>query len=105
MINIIGSFPPEVQEAFMIGSPMLLAHILLVMIVVVWPLSEWMWSYPRSVRQINAGVRGARLHLYRNILITQWGFTACVVVLWVARGRPWSALMLGSSTPLRLAIG
>jgi membrane protease YdiL (CAAX protease family) len=93
------------QEALVSGSSTTLDHILLVMFVVVWPLAEWLWFYPRSVRAIRAGVPGARIRLYRNILVPEWGFTACVVALWVSRGRPWSALMFGSSTPLRLGIG
>ena len=48
---------------------------------------------------------GARGRLYRNILLPEWGFTACVIALWAAQGRSWSALRLGAGTPLRLGIG
>jgi len=87
------------------APPTIPDHILLVMFALVWPLTEWLWFFPRSVRAINAGIPGARMRLYRNILLPEWGFTACVIALWAARGRPWSALMLGSTTPLRLGIG
>ncbi len=88
----------------MIGSHVLLDHILLVMITVVWPVAEWRWYYPLSVRAIAAGVPGARARLYRNSVAPQWVFSACIAALWVVRGRPWSLLMLGPSTPLRLGI-
>lgn len=31
-------------------------------------------------------------------------FSACILELWAFRGRPWAALLLGPSTPLRLGI-
>jgi hypothetical protein len=89
----------------MAGSHTLLDHVLLVLIVLVWPLAEWLFYYPRSVRAIRSGVVGARGRLYRNILLPEWGFTACVIALWAAQGRSWSALRLGAGTPLRLGIG
>jgi uncharacterized protein len=86
------------------GSHVMLDHILLVMITVVWPVAEWRWYYPKSVRAIAADVPGARARLYRNSVAPQWVFSACIVALWLFRGRPWSWLMLGASTPLRLGI-
>jgi len=88
----------------MTGSHVLLDHILLILITVVWPVAEWRWYYPRSVRAITAGVPGARARLYRNCVAPQWIFTACIIVLWAVRGRPWTALLLGPGTPLRLGI-
>ena len=88
----------------MTGSHILIDHILLVMITLVWPVAEWRWYYPLSVRAIAAGVPGARARLYRNSVLPQWMFSACIVALWASRGRPWAALMLGASTPLRLGI-
>ncbi len=88
----------------MTGSHVLLDHILLVMIALVWPLAEWRWYYPRSVRAIEAGNPGARARLYRNSVAPQWVFTACVICLWAFRARPWALLLLGPSTPLRLGI-
>lgn len=89
----------------MMASHVALDHILFALIFIAWPLAEWLWYYPRSVRSIEAGVAGARARIYRNILLSEWGFTACVICLWAARGRPWSALRLGFVTPLRLAMG
>jgi hypothetical protein len=89
----------------MMASHVTLDHILFAAIFVAWPLAEWLWYYPRSVRSVEAGVAGARARIYRNILVPEWGFTACVIGLWAARGRSWSALRLGFATPLRLAVG
>jgi membrane protease YdiL (CAAX protease family) len=86
------------------GSHILLDHILLVLVTLVWPVAEWRWYYPRSVRAIAAGVPSARARLYRNSVVPQWVFSGCIIALWVFRARPWTALLLGSSTPLRLGI-
>jgi membrane protease YdiL (CAAX protease family) len=88
----------------MTGSHILLDHILLVMIALVWPVAEWRWYYPGSVRAIGAGIPGARARLYRNSVAPQWIFSACVICLWAIRARPWALLMLGPSTPLRLGL-
>ncbi len=88
----------------MTGPHNLLDHILLIMITVVWPVAEWLWYYPRSVRAIAAGVPAARARLYRNSIVPQWVLSACIIALWVIRGRPWAALLLGPSTLLRLGI-
>jgi membrane protease YdiL (CAAX protease family) len=42
--------------------------------------------------------------LYRNSIVPQWVLSACIIALWVFRGRPWAALLLGPSTLLRLGI-
>jgi hypothetical protein len=70
----------------MTGSHVLLDHVLLVMIALVWPIAEWRGYYPRSVRAIAAGVPGARARLYRNCVVPQWAFSACIIALWVFRG-------------------
>jgi hypothetical protein len=82
-----------------------LDHILLVTITLIWPLAEWLWFYPRFAKAIEAGMPRARARLYCSILVPEWAFTACIAALWLWRGRSWGALMLGSSTPLRLGIG
>ena len=89
----------------MTGTHTALDHIFLVLITLVWPLVDWRWYFPRSVSAIAAGVSGARARMYRNIVLPEWGFTACIVTLWVYRGRSWAALLLGPSTSLRLGMG
>jgi len=39
--------------------------------------------------------RGSRLPSYSYLIIYQWAMTASIAALWVATGRPWSALLLG----------
>jgi len=85
--------------------PTTLDHLLVALIVLVWPLVEWRWYYRRSVRAVAAGVPGARLEIYRNIMLPSWAFTACVVGSWLMRARPWSALGLGAVGPRQVAIG
>lgn len=63
----------------MTGSHILLDHILLLMITLVWPVAEWRWYYPRSVRAIAAAIPGARARLYRNSVAPQWVFTAWII--------------------------
>jgi membrane protease YdiL (CAAX protease family) len=88
----------------MTGTHTLLDHMLLIVITMVWPVAEWRWYYPLSVRAIAAGVPGARARLYRNCVVPQWAFSAAVMALWFYRGRPWAALLLGPSTLIRLGI-
>ena len=88
----------------MTGMHAALDHVI-VPIVIAWSVIEWLWSYPRFVRAIRPGVPGARRSHYWSILVPEWLITAGLLVLWVIYRRPWSALLLGSSTPWRLGIG
>lgn len=67
-------------------------------------LFEWL-SWPRSVRAIKAHVPGARGRAYRSTIVALWLATLCVLGLWVAKARPWSALWLGAAAPWRLGAG
>ena len=66
---------------------------------------EWRSLYPRFVRAAALGVPGARLRYYAFQIAILWVQAAWVVALWIALGRPWAALLLGSSPLWRLAIG
>jgi len=50
-------------------------------------------------------VKNARTYLYAYLIALVWALAACVLALWFANGRPWSALLLGSLVPWRLAAG
>jgi CAAX protease family protein len=89
----------------MMAQPVALDHVFLVLMVVVWPVAEYFYFYPRAVRGIKSGVTGARAGLYVYLLVALWGFTACLAGLWVARGRSWDLLRLGAGPPIRLGIG
>lgn len=88
----------------MMASHVELDHVLFAAIAIVSPLVD-LWLYPMLVRASAAGVTGVRARAYVVNLLTAWGLTACVIGLWVARGRPWNALRLGFATPLRLGAG
>ena len=66
---------------------------------------EARWYWPRMVRRMKAGEPGARMRAYRNIVIYLWLGVAWVAALWIALGRPGSALLLGTPSAGRLAIG
>jgi hypothetical protein len=87
------------------NDPRVLFDHLLIGASVLASVGDWLWSYPRRVREIAAGVPGARARLYRDILVLEWGFAICVIGLWLARDRDFDALGMGASTPLRLGIG
>lgn len=77
----------------------------LLIVLVAATLFEWLWFWPRCVQAIRARVPGARGRFYRGEIITLWAVTLCVLALWIAKARPWSALWLGSAVPWRLGIG
>jgi membrane protease YdiL (CAAX protease family) len=74
-------------------------------VLVVGPLFEWLWYWPRCVQATQARVSGARLRFYRNTVIAEWIVTLSVLGLWEEKGRPWGALWFGTSSHLRLAFG
>lgn len=74
-------------------------------IILVAPIFDWQWYWPRCVRAIRARIPGARVRFYRTTVAAEWIVTLYVLGLWIAKGRPWSALRLASSSSLRLAIG
>jgi membrane protease YdiL (CAAX protease family) len=47
--------------------------------------------------------RGSRFPSYSYLIVYQWAMTASIAALWVATGRPWSALLLG--VPKRWGFG
>src|SRR5206468_12279906 len=106
ILNICsGGLMPIAQLGLAAGSPVALDHVFLVVLVLVSPLVDWLWLYPRLIRATTAGVPGARERFYFVALVMQWGFAVCAIALWAARGRSWAALGLGVGTPLKLGIG
>jgi len=69
------------------------------------PFVEWLWLWPRHVRAIAAGARGARAAYYWATIATEWIFTLYVLALWAVFGRPWDNLYLGGSPLFRLGSG
>jgi membrane protease YdiL (CAAX protease family) len=86
-------------------APVALDHVFFVALALLSPLVDRVWHYPRLVRATQAGHPRARSRFYVSGILTLWGLTACALALWIARGRGWSSLRLGSGTPLRLGLG
>lgn len=74
-------------------------------VILIGPIFEWLWYWPRFVRAIRARIPLARARFYRNIIIAKWVVTLYVLGLWIVTGRPFSATRLGLSSPLRLGAG
>jgi len=79
-------------------------YVVLVVILLA-AIFDWRWYWPRYVRSIRANMPGARMRMYRNVVVAEWVVTLYVLGLWVAKARPWSALWLGPVSPLRSGIG
>ncbi len=69
------------------------------------PLIEWRWNWPRYLRRLAAGFSGARLRYYRNIIAGEWLLAVVLLAVWAMWRRPWSSLWLGSPSGWRLAGG
>src|SRR5207247_186697 len=72
---------PTAQLGLAIGSPVALDHVFLAVLVLVSPLVDWLWLYPRLIRATTAGVPGARARFYLAAFLTQWGFAVCAIAL------------------------
>jgi hypothetical protein len=74
-------------------------------ILLLLPIVEWRWTWPRHLARLAAGAPDARLNFYRSLLLEEWIATAALVAWWMGTGRPWRALLLIPSSPTRFAIG
>lgn len=71
-------------------------------IVLIGPMIEGRWYWPRCVRAIRARTPGARMRFYGYTVAAKWVVTLYVLGLWTAQARAWSLLRLGSGGPWRL---
>lgn len=76
--------------------------VLLVTLTVLWPLYEFLHGWPRFCRQVSAGEPDARVSMYRESMLVQWGFVGAFVAAWSAAGRPWDAPALSIPAGARL---
>ncbi len=79
-------------------------HILFALLLVV-PLVEWRWTWPRYLARLASGGPGVRCRFYRALVVSEWAPVLCLLGFWAAGGRPWSRLLLAGSTPLRIGLG
>lgn len=69
------------------------------------PLVEWKWSWPRYLARLARDAENARFAYYRNLIAGEWIPTICLLAFWAFRNRPWSALRLAADSPLPLGLG
>lgn len=81
------------------------ADYVLLALLILYPLVDWRWYFPRVSRAIRAGVPGARTRFYRTVIATGWFPALYVFALWFVGRRSWSALWLDAIRPLRFFFG
>lgn len=79
-------------------------HALFALLLVV-PLIEWKWSWPRHLARLASEPAHARIAFYRKIILGEWIPTIALLAFWAALHRPWHALQLTGDTPLGLGLG
>ena len=79
---------PQVPAAH---APGVADHALIALMVLL-PLGEAWWYWPRIVRALADRVPGTRRRAYRNLIVLEWTFAAAVVALWVLPHRTCAAL-------------
>ena len=77
----------------------------LFLLLLILPLVEWKWSWPRHLAKLAADPDNARLAYYRRLLVGEWIPTIVLLAVWAFLRRPWSALRLTGDSPLHLAFG
>lgn len=85
--------------------PVAVDFVFAVLLVVVASLFEHFYFWPRFRADVAAHRPGARPRAYRRGLIGQWLFAGAAIAIWMAHGRPWTALRLSLPHGARLALG
>jgi uncharacterized protein len=86
------------------ARPTIFDHILFALLLLV-PLIEWRWNWPRYLRRLAAGIPGVRLRYYRNVIAGEWLPAIVLLAVWSAWRRPWPSLWLGSPSLWRIVVG
>jgi len=86
------------------STPGIFDHLLFAILLLL-PLLEWRWSWPRYLRRLAAGEVGERLRYLRSLIAGEWALTLGLLAIWTVCKRPWANLWLGSPNPARLGIG
>jgi membrane protease YdiL (CAAX protease family) len=79
-------------------------HVLFALLLVI-PLVEWKWSWPRYLAKLASGASNARLTHYRGLIAGEWIPTIGLLVYWGLAGRKFLDLRLTGDTPLRFGLG
>jgi membrane protease YdiL (CAAX protease family) len=86
------------------STPAIFDHLLFVFLVLA-PLVEWRWIWPRYLSKLAAGTPGVRLRYLRSIVIGEWLPVLALLAVWAANRRPWTSLLLAGGPAWRLAAG
>jgi len=73
--------------------------------LLIFPVYEWRWGWPRYLARLASGAPGVRLNYYRAIVAGEWIPALALLAFWTLRGRPWNWLLLSGYRPLRIALG
>jgi hypothetical protein len=74
-------------------------------ILLLFPIVELRWTWPRYLERLAAGVPNARLNFYRALILDEWIATAALLAYWAWARRPLSQLLLVPQSPVRLVVG
>jgi uncharacterized protein len=78
---------------------------LIVAILLLFPVVELRWTWPRYLARLAAGVPNARLNFYRSIILEEWIAVTVLLGYWERMQRPLQALLLLPASAMRFAIG
>jgi uncharacterized protein len=79
-------------------------HLLFAVLLVI-PLLEWKWRWPRYLAKLASGSKVARLNHYRRLIAGEWAATIGLLVYWAVAGRTSEDLRLAGDSALRLGMG
>jgi membrane protease YdiL (CAAX protease family) len=79
-------------------------HLIFVLLLL-FPLVELRWTWPRYQARLADGMPNARLNFYRSIMLEEWIAVLALLGYWAWTGRPWQALLVVPASPVRFAIG
>jgi membrane protease YdiL (CAAX protease family) len=79
-------------------------HLLFALLLIL-PLIEWRWTWPRFLARLASGQPDVRWRFYRGVVFSQWTVVLALMAYWIFYRRPWVWLLLGTPPALRFACG
>lgn len=73
-------------------------------LLLVLPLVEARWSWPRYLKKVASGVHGARTHHFGKLIFWEWAITLAFLACWMWSGRSWASLMVNHVSPIQSAM-
>jgi uncharacterized protein len=74
-------------------------------LLLVFPIIELRWTWPRYLARLADGVPDARIDFYYRLCLEEWIAATVLLAYWDGTHRPSQALLLIPSSPTRFAIG